>query len=113
MALKSMKELCSLPCLFFSCTSELKALPEGLRLMRRRPDGGVDLIEDQLQVGKQHGGARRRRRHFLRFTSTMPKATPVSASSSCSVSDSCSSSTPKTSANNGVRKVNDEMRVAG
>ena len=49
----------------------------------------------------------------LRFTRTMPAATPASASMSCAVSGSCSSATPSTSANTGVRKVNDDICVAG
>ncbi len=48
-----------------------------------------------------------------RLTNTMPSPTPASASTSCSVSGSPNSATPNTSANTGVRKVNDDMVVAG
>ena len=48
-----------------------------------------------------------------RFTSTIPTATPQSASTSCKVSGSCSSRTPSASANTGVRKVKDDICVAG
>src|SRR4051812_45442125 len=48
-----------------------------------------------------------------RLTSTMPAATPPSASTSRSVSGSCSRATPKTSANTGVRNVKEAICVAG
>jgi hypothetical protein len=49
----------------------------------------------------------------LRFTSTIPAATPPNASISWIVSGSLSSATPNTSANTGVRKVNEDICVAG
>ncbi|MDG5974210.1 hypothetical protein H010_03047 [Hydrogenophaga taeniospiralis CCUG 15921] len=51
--------------------------------------------------------------HPLRLTSTIPAATPSSASTSCSVNGSPSSTTPNTNANTGVRKVKVDICVAG
>ena len=76
-----------------AASTGMSTLPAGGRLRR---------VEEK--VGQAAG---------LRFTRTMPAATPASASMSCAVSGSCSSATPSTSANTGVRNVNDDICVAG
>lgn len=74
---------------------------------QQRPQGGDDVVEHRLEVRVFHARA------FRRLTITMPRPTPASASISCSVSGSPSSTTPNTSANSGVRKLNDDICVAG
>lgn len=72
--------------------------------------GHEQVIRDSwLRCVQRH----RRDRHPLRLTNTIPAATPSSASTSCVVSGSPSSTTPNTSANTGVRKVKVDICVAG